>query len=639
MSYDSLFSPIKIRGLELKNRVLLPGMNTKMVKDRHFVGDDMVAYHAARAAGGCGLNIVEVAAICPQTHAYFYFGLYTDEDVENLRKVTDGIHAAGGKAGIQLWHGGFVPEQFFDKTNKLETPDNLSLEDIHRIINEYGAAAGRAVDAGFDMVEFHAAHTYLPHEFLNEYLNTRTDEYGGSFENRCRFPLECIHSIRANIPEEMPLFMRLDAIDELMPKNLSEQEIVDFINLAADAGVDLVDLSRGNARSNATVYEVPPFNLEPGFNVDIIANIKRQVKIPVAAVGRINTPALANQIIAEGKADMVAVGRAQLADPEWCNKSSQGREKEIRMCFGCTQGCYEAVIDPQATHITCTHNPALCLEYQQLKKTDHPKKIMIIGGGMGGMIAAEQLKARGHQPVIFEASDRLGGNMLLAGIAPKKAEFAKAAVWEGEEVARRGIDVHLNTPVTPDLIEAESPDHVVIAIGSDFSMPEIPGIDGKDIYTQDQVLRGEVRPSGNVVILGGGGVGTEIATLLADQGAQVLIIDPKRVGSSMGMLRKMFMELEFPGYGIKRSSFSKVYEIGDHKLKYKQTDRKTKKVTDKERAFDALVVACGEKSADSNTLQQKCTALGIPCDVIGDAAQLGDTLAATRAAYALANTI
>ena len=174
MSYDALFSPIKLRGLELKNRVLLPGMNTKMVKNKDFVSDDLVAYHAARAAGGCGLNIVELVAVCPQVHAYLYLGLYKDEHIAELRKVTEAIHANGGKAGVQLWHGGFVPQEFFDKTNKLETPDTLSVEDIHRIVNEFGAAAKRAVEAGFDTVEYHAAHTYLPHEFLNAYLNTRT---------------------------------------------------------------------------------------------------------------------------------------------------------------------------------------------------------------------------------------------------------------------------------------------------------------------------------------------------------------------------------------------------------------------------------------------------------------------------------
>ena len=639
MSYDALFSPIKIRGVEFKNRILMPGMNTKMVKDKHSVSDDMVAYHAARAAGGCALNIMEVVAISPATHAYFYMGLYNEHHRDELKKVTDAIHANGGKAGVQLWHGGFVPEAFLDSTCKLQTPDNTTVEDIHDIVAAYGHSAKLAVEAGFDMVEYHAAHTYIPHEFLNPCLNNRTDEYGGSFENRCRFLLECIKSIRDNIPEDMPLFMRLDAIDEMMPKNLTEDEIVDFINLAADAGVDLVDLSRGNARSNATVYEVPPFNLEPGFNMDIIAAVKARVKIPVAGVGRINTPELANRLVEEGKLDMVAVGRAQLSDPEWCNKAKAGRDAEIRKCVGCTQGCYEAVIDANATHITCLRNPMLCLEYKGLEKAETPKKVMIIGGGMAGLVTAEFLKMRGHNPVVFEAGDTLGGQMLLAGVAPKKQEFTEAAVWEAEEARRMGIEIRMNTPVTPELIAREKPDHVVIAIGSDYVAPAIPGLDGKDVYTQYQVLRGEVAPTGNVIILGGGGVGTEVAQQLAVKGAQVTILDAKRVGNGMGMLRKMFMDLEFPGYGIKRVSFAKVTEIQDHKILYKLTDKKTKKVTDKEREFDALVICTGITARPSDELQAKCTELGSPFDVIGDAKKSRMALDATADAYAVGTSI
>ena len=244
MSYDALFSPIKLRGLELKNRVVLPGMNTKMVKDKNDVGEDLPAYHAARAAGGCGLNIVELVSICPECHAYLYLGLYNEHHRDQLRKVTDAIHAAGGKAGVQIWHGGFVPEEFFDKSNKLETPDTLTVERIHEIVKQFGYSAKLAVEAGFDALEFHGAHTYLPHEFMNPSLNKRTDEYGNqSLENRCRFNLEVIREMRKNMPEDMPLLMRLDAIDEMLPAVTTQDETVQFINWAAEAGVDAIDLS------------------------------------------------------------------------------------------------------------------------------------------------------------------------------------------------------------------------------------------------------------------------------------------------------------------------------------------------------------------------------------------------------------
>ena len=640
MSYDALFAPIKLRGLELKNRVVLPGMNTKMVKNKHDIAEDLAAYHAARAAGGCALNIVEPACVCPETHAYLYLGLYTEHHSEELKKVTKAIHDNGGLACVQIWHGGFVPEAFFDKTNKRETPDTITHERIQEIIKQYGASAKLAVEAGFDALEFHAAHTYLPHEFMNPSLNNRTDEYGNqSLENRCRFNLEVIREMRANMPEDMPLLMRLDAIDELMPKVTTVEETIQFINWAAEAGVDAADLSRGNAMSLATVYEVPPYNLEPGFNMDNIAAVKAGISIPVIGVGRVNTPDVANKLIEEGKIDMIAVGRGQLVDPEWCNKAKDGRADEIRLCIGCTQGCYDKVVDPKANHITCTRNPMLCLEYKGLPKTDSPKNVMVIGAGIGGLLTAQFLKARGHNPTIYEASEKAGGQFVLAGAAPKKQEFAAAVEWEVKECQRRGIEIKTGVTVTPELIAEVKPDHVVIATGAHYVAPEIPGIDSADVVTAEDVLTGKVEPKGEVVILGGGGVGCETAQYLIGKGVKdVRVMDAKRVGNNMGMLRTMFLDIEYPGETIKKSNKSKVTSIEDHTINYKFTD-KFKKTSDKSRHFDTLVVATGTVSRPTADLTAKCEELGIAYDVIGDAKQVRMGLDATADAYAVAYRI
>ena len=637
MSYDALFSPIKLRGLELKNRVVLPGMNTKMSKNRHDVGEDLPAYHAARAAGGCGLNLVEIAATSPQCHATMYLGLYNEHHRDELKKITDAIHANGGKAGLQIWHGGFVAEAFYDKTNVLETPDNLTVERIHEIVKQFGVSAKLAVEAGFDLLEFHGAHTYLPHEFMNPSLNKRTDEYGNqSLENRCRFSLEVIREMRANMPEDMPLIMRLDAIDEMLPKVTTVDETVTFIGWAKEAGIDAVDLSRGNAKSLATVYEVPPYNLEPGFNMDNIRAIKERVDLPVIGVGRVTTPALANKLIEEGTVDLVAVGRGLLVDPEWCNKAREGRDDEIRLCIGCTQGCYDKVVDPRATHITCTRNPMLCLEYKGLPKTESPKNVMVIGAGIGGLLCAEFLKARGHNPTVYEASDEVGGQFVLAGKAPKKEEFTKAVLWEAEECKRRGIEVKTGVTVTPELIAEVKPDHVIVATGAVPAIPAIPGIDGKDIYVAEDVLAGKVLPQGEVVILGGGAVGCETAQYLIGKGVKdVRVMDMKRVGNGMGMLRTMFMDIEYPCDTIKKSNKSKAVSIEDHTLNYKFTD-KFKKTSDKTRHFDALVVAAGTVARPTADLTAKCEELGIAYDVIGDAKEVRMGLDATADAYEVA---
>ena len=639
MSYEALFSPIKIRGLELKNRIILPGMNTKMTKNKHYIGENLIAYHVARAKSGCALNIFECVAVCPEPHAYMYMGLYNEHHVSELKKLTDAVHEVGGKMGIQLWHGGFSPQLFFDETNKLETPDNLTVERIHEIVEQFGHSAKLAVEAGFDSVEFHAAHSYLPHEFLSPGTNKRTDEYGGNFENRCRFLFEVIQSIRKNIPEDMPFFMRVDCIDELMEKTMTEEEIVEFINRSADLGVDVADISRGNAMSFATVYEVPPFNLPNGFNIKNIYKIKQQIKIPVVGVGRIKTGEMANKVIEEGLFDLVAIGRAQLTDPDWVTKVREGREDEIRQCIGCVQGCYDAIINPKMPHITCTHNPMLCFEYKEISKAEEPKKVMIIGGGMAGLTAAQFLKKRGHEPIVYEASDKLSGQFKLAGVAPMKHEWAEVANWEAEQVNKQGIKVVMNTTVTPEIIDEVKPDHVIIATGSHYVQPNIPGINNDNVYSQYQVLNGDVNLTGHVAVIGCGLVGAEVSELLASKGVQVTAIDKKGVGTGLNMLRRMFLHPEFKFYKIAKMSGTNVTSIEPGKISYVMTNKKTNEVTEGVLECDSVVICTGITSRSTEDLQRKCEELKIPFDVIGDALSSRTALDATREGYKVAMTI
>lgn len=639
MSYDALFSPFKIRGLELKNRIVLPGMNTKMAVNKHDIGDNMIAYHVARAEAGCALNIFECVAVCPEPHAYMYMGLYNDHHVEQLKKLTDAVHEVGGKMGLQLWHGGFSPQMFFDETNVLETPDTLTVERIKEIVEQFGSSAKRAVDAGFDVIEFHAAHSYLPHEFLSPGTNKRTDEYGGNFENRCRFLFEIIESIRKNIPEDMPFFMRVGCIDELMEENMTEEEIVEFINRSADLGVDVADMSRGNAMSFATVYEVPPFNLPHGFNIENIYNIKKQVKIPVMGVGRIQTGELANQVIADGKFDLVGIGRAQLTDPDWVAKVKEGREDEIKHCIGCVQGCYDAIINPKMPHITCTRNPDLCFEYKELEMAKDKKKVMIIGGGVAGMYAAENLKKRGHEPVIFDENSELSGQFPLAGVSPMKHEWLDAAKWDRRLMDNMGIEYKLGTKVTPEVIAEFAPDHVIIATGSDYEAPEIKGIDSENVFSQYEVLKGEANPTGHVAVVGCGLVGVEVAELLASRGNQVTAIERKGIGTGLNMLRRMFMNPEFKYYKIAKMSGTNVSALEPGKVHYQMTDRKTKEVHEGSFDCDAVVICTGITSRSTDELKNKCEEMGVSYDIIGDALKTRDALVAAAEGYRVGHAI
>lgn len=639
MSYDALFSPIKIRGLELKNRVVMPGMCTKMTRDKDFIDDNMIQYHVARAKGGCGLNTFEIASVCPEPQAFMYMGLHKDEHIEQFKRLTDAVHEAGGKISLQLWHGGFTPQLFFDETNVLETPDTLSVERIQEIVKQFGEAAARAVEAGFDAIEFHAAHSYLPHEFASPGMNKRTDEYGGSPENRFRFIWDTVEEIRKNMPDTMPLFMRFGCMDENMEQVMTEQEIVDLLNGAADRGVDVADLSRGNGISFATVYEVPPYNLPHGFNIENIYNIKKQIKIPVCGVGRIVDPAMANKAIEEGKFDLVAIGRAQLADPEWCNKAKAGEVDKIRRCISCNQGCYDAVIDNDMPHITCMRNPMLGLEYKGVSKAETPKKVMVVGGGPGGMMAARFLKLRGHEPVIFEATDKLGGNFRFAGEAPNKETFKAAVEWDEKELKRTGVEIRYNTKVTPEVIEEFKPDEVILAIGANNLIPPIPGVDGENVVSPQKVLSGEIEPKGTFAVVGCGSVGNEVAQYLAARGAKVVPFEIRGMGNGLAMMRRMFQGPEFKYLGIKGFAGTTVTAIEPGKVHYVTVDRKTKEATEGTLECDKVVICTGAVSRPTDDLKKKCEELGIPVQVIGDAAKVGDALKAGGAGYRAAMAI
>jgi 2,4-dienoyl-CoA reductase-like NADH-dependent reductase (Old Yellow Enzyme family) len=328
-----------------------------------------------------------------------------DQYIPMLKKLTDAVHAAGAKAGLQLWQGGLAVAS--DPQAQLVCPDPLPVpgteytlpaatpEVLEQVARAFGAAAGRAAQAGFDCVEFHCGHNYSPHTFLSGAFNHRTDAYGGSLENRARYPLACIRAIRASIPTDMPIFMRVDAHDDYMENGLTIEEVIALCKMAGEAGVDVLDVSRGNFSSAAIQYEVPPVDLPRGFNVENAACIRRETGMLTVAVGRINDPALAEDILAKDKADLVVIGCGQLADAEFCNKAREGREAEIVRCVGCNQGCYDGFVDPACPHITCLCNPTLGREAEfALVPTDQPKKVLIAGGGMACHVIGDAVRAR-----------------------------------------------------------------------------------------------------------------------------------------------------------------------------------------------------------------------------------------------------
>lgn len=387
--FEKLFSPIKIKDMELKNRIILPAMGTKFSGDGSEVTDKLIDYHVARVKGGSGLNIVEVTSVYTPAAPKRFLSLSEDEYIPGMKRLTDAIHAEGGKAGVQLWLGALAVSS--DRAAQIIIPSDMPIsaeitipgmpkELIPVVVDAYGKAANRAVQAGYDCIEFHCAHTYLPHSFLSGGINRRTDEYGGSFENRAKFPLECIRAIRANMPEGMPLLMRIDAHDDYLEGGLTIEEVIKFCKLAQEAGVDVLDVSRGNILSNGLKFEVPPVDLPQGFNVDNAAKIREETGMLTIGVGRINTPELAEKILEEDKVDMVVMGRAQLADPEFCKKAEAGEIDDIDYCVGCNQGCYDGFENMDMECITCLRNPALGREKEcEIYPTEKPETVLVAG--------------------------------------------------------------------------------------------------------------------------------------------------------------------------------------------------------------------------------------------------------------------
>jgi len=454
-------------------------------------------------------------------------------------------------------------------------------------------------------------------------------------ESRARYLLECIRSIRANVPEDYPVIMRISAHDDYLENGLTIEDLISFSLMAKEAGVDALNVSRGNSWGAAVKYEVPPIDLPRGFNVENAARIKKETGMLVMAVGRINDPQQAESIIAEGKADMVVMGRAQIADPDFCAKAASGRDEDIIRCIACDQGCVDRYTDPAYSHLSCLRNPAVGREKEfEPAMTDNPKRILIAGGGMGGLEAAIVLKNRGHEPILAEASDHLGGQFILAGIAPRKGEMGAAAVSRAFQAQKAGVDIRLNTTVSPALIDEVSPDVVIIASGATPAMLDIPGAQLPIVCNYADVLTGQSKLSGKVVVVGGGLVGIETAEYLAAQGCEVTVIEMlEGIARELGNFRMICVMENLYMAGIKTMDRTKAVEIKEDAVVVERDGEMS------ELPANAVVIAIGGACAPYDELSSYCESKSLPYYVIGDAKSPRRAINAIEEAAELARAI
>lgn len=494
MALTHVLRPIAINGLEIKNRVFRPGHAT-MMGEMGQISDRLIAYHEARARSGVGLSMLEITDVHPSS-----MGPLTashDIAIAGFRRLADRVHPHGMKMFAQLWHGGRITQMWPGTRTSLTSPPwsasdlpsmssgavpvPLHQEMIDEIVQAYGQAARRVREGGLDGVEVHFGHGYLIHQFLSPVSNIREDGYGGSLENRMRFGIEVLRAIRSAVGADFPVGIRIS--DDHAPGGLTAEDCARVVAaLCAHGLIDFVNGSMGSYLDWSAI--LPALDQPTGSMLPSSSVIVAAADVPRMIVGRYRTLDDADQAIREGVADLVGINRALIADPELIRKTVEGRAEQVRPCIGCNQGCVGGITAPMFPMMGCAVNPAVgfesSLDESLIEPNPSPMKVVVIGGGPGGMEAARVAALSGHKVVLFEAQPSLGGTVNIAKRAPKAYGLGDITNWQEQEIYRLGVDVRLSTPVDADDVLAEVPDEVIVATGSlprmDACQASTPGL-------------------------------------------------------------------------------------------------------------------------------------------------------------------
>jgi 2,4-dienoyl-CoA reductase-like NADH-dependent reductase (Old Yellow Enzyme family)/thioredoxin reductase len=604
-----LFEPIMIGKMELKNRIMMAAMVSNFSTKDGFVTDRLKSYHANIARGGCALNVTEASYVSPEgKRIAFGLGAYDDKLIPGLRGLADSVHGVGGKLSLQIFHGGrecsseitglppigpsSLVSRFRAITKKIEMPRAMTLEEVERMVAKFGDAGGRARAAGFDAVEIHAAHGYLITQFLSPYSNKRMDRYGGDVIGRSTFLLEILRDIKKKAGADFPVIVKLNINDHVEGGIVPEEAKV-TARLVAEAGADAIIASVGLHESRPYMM-IPPMSIPDFCNIHHAAMIKEHVRVPVAAIGRIIDPERAAKVIEEGKADLVALGRALLSDPEWPKKAQEGRFDDIRQCIGCNQGCIDAI--HKMMPFTCLQNPVIGREKEfEVRKAEKPKKVIVIGGGPAGLEAARVAALRNHQVTIYEKEAELGGQIRIGRLPPHRDELGKVTDYLIRQVKKLGVHLELGKEGSPEMVRNLNGDVIVIATGSVPLVPEIEGIDHKGVFYAADAISGKVSVGQRVVIVGAGLVGLETADLLVEQGKEVIILEMlDLIASDSGNANRIYFEEKFREKPVEIILGAKVTRIDEDGVVYTQRSWPRKIL-----GVDTVILATGATANDS----------------------------------------
>ena len=620
-SFKKLFSPFKIGNLELKNRIVMPPMATNFAGEDGFVNDRHTAYYVRRIQGGVGYITFEHTGVLRQGRAFPNMALIdSDQHIPPFKKLVEAIHKENGKILIQINHAGrqtsssitgspIVAPSAIPCPVRKEMPRELSLEEIQKIIEAFGEAARRVKEAGTDGVEIHMAHGYLINQFLSPFSNKREDDYGGDADRRMRMALEVLRTVRNKVGPDFLVLCRLSG-DEYVEGGLKLEDTKEIAKALERNGADGLHISACVAASGYLNH--PPYYAEEGVFVHLAQGIKSVVGIPIITVGRIRTPELANQILEENKADLISMGRALIADPNLPLKASQGRTEEIIPCISCNR----CILSIRKGALQCAVNPETGREgIFKLQKTDHPKKVWIIGGGPAGMKAAEITALRGHQVTLYEKNGKLGGRFLLAAIPPKKLILKDFIEYLTRQLKKLPIKIALGKPFTPVSLRRGKPDVVIVATGAKPFFPPIDGIQESKAISVEDALSGSIALGKKILVVGGGGIGAEVADYLSENGKKVTLIE-MREGIALDLVGHLqhFLNTRLKARGVQILTSTKAIRFEKESLWVEDSEGKKKL-----EGFDSIVVALG--SAPNNELAESIRDKVSELYVIGDASK------------------
>jgi len=659
--FEHLMQPINVGTMTLRNRMVQAPMGTNLGTVDGTVTDSIINYYAARADGGIGMIIVE--CVTPELRGKCIPGqleLSSIRFIPGLSRLANAVHAGGAKIALQLTHAGWFGSEKITGMKPYtpsgvptvllpdEKPMEMTIDEIHELVQKYAMSAYWARLAGFDAVELHGAHSYMPQQFLSRYTNRRTDEYGGSLENRARFGLEVIRAMKKTAGADFNVIYRSSA-EEYCKDGLTLEETTQFARWAEEAGADAIHVSAGcfdcrvesfrnvsagkesPAGKNlsegiSTIVWVPPMYVPRGNMVRLAEATKKRVSIPVIAVCGIS-PELGEEVIASGKADLVAIGRQSIADPDYPNKVIAGKPEEIRRCIRCNE-CLNTAITYRS--LACAVNAAAGKEgkpFVKLVPVKKPRKVMIVGGGPGGMEAARVAALRGHKVTLYEKDKELGGMMRYSSVPEFKQDIRDFLQYQKHQLNECGVSVVTGTKVTTKLVQSEKPDVVIVASGARQSRPQIDGINDTGIYDAIDVLGGKIPQGKRVIVCGAGLIGVEVAMYLAESHQKkVVLVDmlptvaPEEMQFTQWLLQSRLVEDEVDvrvNHCINRINPKSI--------------RCTLEGADKSIEGDAVVVAMG-MTADQ-TLYNELMKLPVEVLAVGDAVKARKIIDAVHEGY------